>query len=232
MSDESSPGSRRASDGRGPHGRGAGEQSPLQARTQFLKDWSRELVTSFNRGACERGKAQYGINCETQEAITAKWEHKRAEPVSHFEIIAVAKEMKEPSKLLFCLLSLSVLLVSCGSLPHKSCSRWLGIISNGDKPGTGIVVETCGSIIERAFYYVLEPEDLENLSRGAKFEMKVVKQEGLLTVFLVDFGDGDQQSIYLKVPSGFYGKSVSGELLTVAEQTEPGKPITFHRTER
>src|SRR5688572_22863344 len=87
MSDESSPGSVGASDGRGPHGRGAGEQSPLQARTQFLKNWSWELVVSLNRGACERGKAQHGINRETQEAIAAKWEQKRAETTSLLEII-------------------------------------------------------------------------------------------------------------------------------------------------
>ena len=66
-----------ASDRSGHPGGSPGEQSPLQARAQFLKNRSWELVIGLNRGACERGRAQHGFNRETQEATAREWEEKR-----------------------------------------------------------------------------------------------------------------------------------------------------------
>src|SRR5512140_1655884 len=73
MDDEAAIGSAEAPQGRGYPGGGAGEQSPLQARAQFLKNRSWELVTSLNRAACERGGAQHGKNSESHAAVEAEW---------------------------------------------------------------------------------------------------------------------------------------------------------------
>ena len=58
-------------DGDGKH---SGEQSPLQGRAAFIKNWDWQFVTSFNRGACERGKAQFGNNSEASERVRQRWE--------------------------------------------------------------------------------------------------------------------------------------------------------------
>jgi hypothetical protein len=101
MDDESSPGSRRKIDGGGPHGGGSGEQSPLQARAQFFKNWSWELVISLNRGACERGKAQHGFNRETQEAVADEWQGKRSETLSFLEAVDFLRSCHRGAPFLF-----------------------------------------------------------------------------------------------------------------------------------
>ena len=74
MADEAETGSAGApDDGRHPQG-GGGVGSPLQARAAFLKNWDWQSVISINRGACQRGRAQHGINSETQSACAQEWE--------------------------------------------------------------------------------------------------------------------------------------------------------------
>ena len=73
MADETEIGSAGAPDRPGHSGGGAGEQSPLQARAAFLKNWDWQSVTSINRGACARGGALHGINSETGAACAAEW---------------------------------------------------------------------------------------------------------------------------------------------------------------
>jgi hypothetical protein len=101
MADESSSGSGRATDGQRPHGGGFSEQSPLQARAQFLKNWSWDLVISLNRGACERGKAQHGFNRETQEKVAAKWQSQREEILSFLETIDFLRGCHRSAPFLF-----------------------------------------------------------------------------------------------------------------------------------
>ena len=101
MDDESSPGSGGMPDRRRPLGRGSGEQSPLQGRAQFFKNWSWDLVISLNRGACERGKAQHGINRETQEAVAAKWQEKRAETLTLLEALDFLRSCHRGAPFLF-----------------------------------------------------------------------------------------------------------------------------------
>lgn len=76
MPDETTPGSAETPHGRGLHGRGGREQSPLQARAEFFQDGSWDLVVSVNRGACARGGAQHGVNSETHEAVAGDWRHR------------------------------------------------------------------------------------------------------------------------------------------------------------
>jgi hypothetical protein len=87
MTDETAAGSARAPDGRGHPRVSPGEQSPLQARAQFLKNRSWELVAGLNRGACARGGAQHGFNRETQAACASEWAEKQSQTLSLEEII-------------------------------------------------------------------------------------------------------------------------------------------------
>ena len=74
MSDEIEIRSGREGDAGDGDGKRAGEQSPLQGRAAFIKNWDWQFVASFNRGACERGKAQFGHNSEAYERVRQRWE--------------------------------------------------------------------------------------------------------------------------------------------------------------
>ena len=74
MSDEIEIRSSREGDAGDGDGERAGEQSPLQGRAAFIKNWDWQFVASFNRGACERGKAQFGHNSEAYERVRQRWE--------------------------------------------------------------------------------------------------------------------------------------------------------------
>ena len=61
---------------------GDGLGPPLQARAAFLKNWDWLAVVSINQGACERGRAQHGVNSETGAACAADWEKLRPETLT------------------------------------------------------------------------------------------------------------------------------------------------------
>jgi hypothetical protein len=54
-----------------------GQQSPLQGRAAFIKNWNWQLVAGLNRGACERGKAQFGNSSEAHDRVQDRWEDTR-----------------------------------------------------------------------------------------------------------------------------------------------------------
>ena len=68
---------------------GGGVSSPLQARAQFLKNWDWQSVIGINRGACERGRAQHGVNPETESACASDWETLR------FQILTLAETIEQ-----------------------------------------------------------------------------------------------------------------------------------------
>ena len=74
MSDETAIGPAGTPDGGGHPQGGGGISSPLQARAKFLKNWDWHAVISINRGTCERGRAQHGINPEAGAACATEWE--------------------------------------------------------------------------------------------------------------------------------------------------------------
>src|SRR5512135_3241411 len=74
MSDEAEIRPGREVDAGDGDGERAGEQSPLQGRAAFIKNWDWQFVTSFNRGACERGKAKFGRNSEAHDQFQERWE--------------------------------------------------------------------------------------------------------------------------------------------------------------
>ncbi len=79
MSDETANRSAGTPDGERPASGGDGFGSPLQARAAFLKNWDWLVVVSINRGACERSRAQHGLNPETAAACATDWEKLRSE---------------------------------------------------------------------------------------------------------------------------------------------------------
>jgi hypothetical protein len=87
MSDETANRSAGASDGRRPASGGDGLGSPLQTRAAFLKNWDWLAVISINRGACERSRAQHGINSEAGAACAADWEKLRVETLTLAETL-------------------------------------------------------------------------------------------------------------------------------------------------
>ena len=87
MSDETANRPARTLDGGGSAPGGNGLGSPLQARAAFLKNWNWLTVVSINRGACERSRAQHGINSETGAACAADWEKLRLETLTLAETL-------------------------------------------------------------------------------------------------------------------------------------------------
>src|ERR1035437_6870311 len=79
MNDETANRSARTPDRERSASGGDGLGSPLQARAAFLKNWDWLAVVSINRGACERSRAQHGINSETGAACAADRQKLRRE---------------------------------------------------------------------------------------------------------------------------------------------------------
>jgi len=101
MNDETSSGSSGASDGRGPSRGSVGKQCPLQTRAAFLKNWGWELVVSLNRGACQRGSAQHGINSETGAACQSRWENYRLTDSSLLDTLDFLRSLHKSAPFLF-----------------------------------------------------------------------------------------------------------------------------------
>src|SRR6266704_2278452 len=101
MNNETSIGPAGAPDGRGHPGGSPRQQSPLQARAQFLKNRSWELVVSLNRGACARGGAQHGQNSESYGALEAEWRRRQTEGASLAETIEFLRQYYRRAPFLF-----------------------------------------------------------------------------------------------------------------------------------
>jgi hypothetical protein len=101
MPDEIATGSAGAPDARRHSEGDRGEQSPLQTRAQFLKNWSWELVISFNQGACSRGSAQHGFNRETQEETAREWSEKQQQVLSFEQTIEFLRSCHRKAPFLF-----------------------------------------------------------------------------------------------------------------------------------
>jgi hypothetical protein len=79
MSDETEIGPAGAPDGGGHSQGGGGISSPFQTRAAFVKNWDWQSVVGINRGACQRGRAQHGVNSETESACAQEWETLRSQ---------------------------------------------------------------------------------------------------------------------------------------------------------
>jgi hypothetical protein len=83
------------------HGERAGEQSPLQGRAAFIKNWDWQFVTSLNRGSCDRGKALHGHNSETHERVRQRWEDRRSQELTLGETLNFLLECHRSAPFLF-----------------------------------------------------------------------------------------------------------------------------------
>lgn len=79
MTNETADRSAGTPDGGGYPPSGGGISSPFQSRAAFVQNWNWQSVASINRGACERGRAQHGINSETGSSCAQAWETFRFE---------------------------------------------------------------------------------------------------------------------------------------------------------
>ena len=83
------------------HGERVGEQSPLQGRAAFIKNWDWQLVNGLNRGSCDRGKALHGHNSETHERVRQRWEERRAQELTLGQTLDFLLECHRSAPFLF-----------------------------------------------------------------------------------------------------------------------------------
>jgi len=101
MANETALGSAGAPD-RGGHPEGGGEiRSPFQTRAEFFKSWRWESVIGINRGACERGRAQHGVNSETGKACAAEWESLQSQTLSFAQFVDRLRAFHKRAPFLF-----------------------------------------------------------------------------------------------------------------------------------
>jgi hypothetical protein len=77
------------------------EPAPLQSRAQFLQNWNWSSVSEINRGLCERGRAQRGINPETHDSLAETWEKKRGTELTLLEAFQLLKSCHRRAPFLF-----------------------------------------------------------------------------------------------------------------------------------
>lgn len=101
MSDEAEI--RHGGEGHGQDAQGErlGEQSPLQGRAAFLKNWDWELIVSINRGSCDRGKAKFGHNSETHAQVRERWETTRPQILSLGDVLDFLRHCHRSAPFLF-----------------------------------------------------------------------------------------------------------------------------------
>lgn len=101
MADETPSGPAGTPDG-GRHPRGSGgDGSPLQARAAFIKNWDWQSVVRINRGTCERGRAQHGLNSEAGKTCEEEWEAKRDATLTLEETLDFLKRCHRLAPFLF-----------------------------------------------------------------------------------------------------------------------------------
>src|SRR6266849_7211579 len=83
------------------HGERAGQQSPLQGRAAFIKNWDWQLVASLNRGSCHRGKALHGNNSKTHERVRQRWDERRPRELTLGETLDFLLECHRSAPFLF-----------------------------------------------------------------------------------------------------------------------------------
>jgi hypothetical protein len=147
MSDETPTGSPGASEGRR-HSESGGERGgPLQTRANFLKNWDWQSVISINRGACQRAKAQHGVNSEAGAACAAEWEKIRQQTLSLGEVLDILREYHRKAPFLF-----------FNGNTFASIGRELGLVLFSDLPP--VRKRACASAIAHYIAGVLDHDSM------------------------------------------------------------------------
>jgi hypothetical protein len=101
MPDEAALGSAGTSDS-GRHSESSGGLgSPLQTRAKFLKNWDWQSVIGINKGACERARAQHGINSETGSSCSQEWQGLQRETLTLGETLDRLRAFHKKAPFLF-----------------------------------------------------------------------------------------------------------------------------------
>ena len=101
MSDETPNRPTPVRDARGGAAGSAGEQSPLQTRAAFIKNWDWQSVVRINHGVCERGGAQHGQNSESFTAVSHEWEQHRGATSTLGEVLDFLRTCHRRAPFLF-----------------------------------------------------------------------------------------------------------------------------------
>jgi hypothetical protein len=101
MSDEAANRSAKKADSGDAEGERHDEHSPLQTRAAFIQNWDWKFIVGLNGAACERGRAQHGINKETHEKVRAEWEETRAKELTLLETLDFLRHCHRSAPFLF-----------------------------------------------------------------------------------------------------------------------------------
>src|SRR5690348_16040640 len=77
------------------------EHSPLQTRAAFIQNWDWQSIVGLNCAACERGRAQHGLNKETHEKVRNEWEETRLKELTLLETLDFLRHCHRAAPFLF-----------------------------------------------------------------------------------------------------------------------------------
>ena len=101
MVDEAENRSAEKADPGNAEGGGHDEHSPLQTRAAFIQNWDWESIIGLNRAACERGRAQHGLNREAHEKVREEWEETRQKTLTLLETLDFFRHCHRSAPFLF-----------------------------------------------------------------------------------------------------------------------------------
>jgi len=101
MADEAENRSAEKADSGDAQGERHDEHSPLQARAAFIQNWDWKFIISLNCAACERGRAQHGLNKETHKKVSLEWEETRSKELTLLETLDFLRHCHRSAPFLF-----------------------------------------------------------------------------------------------------------------------------------
>ena len=101
MADEAENRSAEKADSGDAEGERHDEHSPLQTRAAFIQNWDWKLIISLNCAACERGRAQHGLNKEAHAQVQSEWEETRAKELTLLETLDFLRHCHRSAPFLF-----------------------------------------------------------------------------------------------------------------------------------
>ena len=101
MADEAANRSAEKADSGDAQGERDDEHSPLQTRAAFIQNWDWKFIVSLNSAACERGRAQHGLNKEAHQKVQGEWEETRAKELTLLETLDFLRHCHRSAPFLF-----------------------------------------------------------------------------------------------------------------------------------
>src|SRR4051812_44622693 len=101
MGDEAENRSAKKADSGDAEGGRHDEHSPLQTRAAFIQNWDWKSIVSLNDAACQRGRAQHGVNKEAHEKVRREWEETRNQALPLLETLDFLRHCHRSAPFLF-----------------------------------------------------------------------------------------------------------------------------------